>query len=103
MTLVSLPEFAAVAVLISRLLTSLLREVRLTVLTWLALRGTQPDQRPEIIRALIGSPPAGPKPFSIRRTGITRRSDGLSLLGGGALGGGLFGPRVAGGQREIVQ
>lgn len=54
MTLASLPAFAGAAVLAARLITGLARELRLTVAVWLALRGTRPEQRPEIIRALTG-------------------------------------------------
>ena len=38
-----------------RMLAPLAREVRLAILVWLALRGTQPDLRPEILRALPGA------------------------------------------------
>jgi hypothetical protein len=39
-----------------RIVAPLAREARLITIVWLALRGTRPGQRAEIIRALTGRP-----------------------------------------------
>lgn len=54
--LAAIPAFAAIAAVLSRTLASLAHEVRLTAVAWLALRGTQPSERPEILRALAAAP-----------------------------------------------
>ena len=53
----AIPTLVAAVGMAGRMLAPLAREARLSILSWLALRGTQPDQRPEIIRALAGHSP----------------------------------------------
>lgn len=55
-TLVALPALVTLAVAAGRIVAPLAREVRVITVVWLALRGTRPDDRTEIIRALTGGP-----------------------------------------------
>jgi hypothetical protein len=57
--LAEVPAIVIIAMALCHTLALLGREVRLAMLTWLALRGTQPSERPEILRALVGSPVKG--------------------------------------------
>ena len=58
----SLPSLAAVpavvlaAAVLGRMLASLAREMRLTFVAWLALRGTSPGERSQILQALAAIP-----------------------------------------------
>jgi hypothetical protein len=52
--LATIPVLVALAVAAGRIVAPLAREARLITVVWLALRGTRPDQRAEIIRALRG-------------------------------------------------
>jgi len=54
LTLSAIPVFVALVVAAGRIVASLAREARLITVVWLALRGTRPDERTEIIRALTG-------------------------------------------------
>jgi hypothetical protein len=49
---VAIPVVVALAFTAGRILGRLAREARLITIAWLALRGTKPDERPEILRAL---------------------------------------------------
>lgn len=53
--LAEVPVVVTAAAVLGRALAQLAREVRLALLNWLALRGTRPDERSEIIQALTGS------------------------------------------------
>jgi hypothetical protein len=53
-TLATIPVLAALTVAAGRIVAPLAREARLITVVWLALRGTRPNQRAEIIRALTG-------------------------------------------------
>jgi hypothetical protein len=82
MTLLSpgLVAVLAVAAVLGRVLAPLAREIRLALVTWLALRGTRPPERPEILNALMGVPDqAGPIPpspeIAICAPGIESESD----------------------------
>ena len=55
-SLAAIPAFVAIAAVIGRMVASLAREARLTAVVWLALRGTQPSERPEILKALGAGP-----------------------------------------------
>ena len=50
-TLAALPALVTLAITAGRFMSSLAREARIITVVWLALRGTQPSQRAEIIRA----------------------------------------------------
>jgi hypothetical protein len=52
LTLATLPALVTLAVTAGRIVASLAREARIITVLWLALRGTRPDERAEIIRAL---------------------------------------------------
>ena len=54
--LAAFPATVVAAAVLGRMLAPLAREVRLIVVGWLALRGTQPNERPEILRALAAVP-----------------------------------------------
>jgi hypothetical protein len=66
-TLATVPELLALAALGGRMLAPLIREARLTFVAWLALRGTQPSERPEIIRAFTTERGNRPAPRRQRR------------------------------------
>jgi hypothetical protein len=68
----SLAAILAIAAVSGHLLASIAREVRLMAIAWLALRGTRPDERPEILRALAASPP------HVGRTESTREAEKIS-------------------------
>jgi hypothetical protein len=53
-TLALIPALVTLAVAFGRIVAPLAREARLATTVWLALRGTQPSERAEIIRALTG-------------------------------------------------
>lgn len=53
--LAALPLLVALTVAAGRTVASLAREARLMTVAWLALRGTRPDQRAEIVHALTGA------------------------------------------------
>lgn len=53
-TLGTIPLLVALSVAAGHILAPLAREARLITVAWLALRGTQPDQRADIIEALTG-------------------------------------------------
>jgi hypothetical protein len=53
-TLAMIPALVALTIAAGRIVAPLAREARLITVVWLALRGTRPGQRAEIIRALTG-------------------------------------------------
>jgi len=58
-TLAAIPALVTLAIAAGRVVVPLAREVRLVTVAWLALRRTRPDERAEIIRALMGEPQQG--------------------------------------------
>ena len=57
--LAAIPALVTLAVAAGRVMVPLAREARLVAVVWLALRRTRPDERAEIIRALLGEPQHG--------------------------------------------
>ena len=54
--LAAIPALVTLTVVAGRIVGPLAREARFIVVVWLALRGTRPDERADIIRALTGAP-----------------------------------------------
>jgi hypothetical protein len=52
----------ATTTLLARAMAPVVREARNCLLLWLALRGTPPEQRPQVIKAL---PPLEPPPLPV--------------------------------------
>ena len=50
------PTVMLLAAVLGHSFTRLAREIRLAAVVWRALRGTRPDERPEILRAIAGGP-----------------------------------------------
>jgi hypothetical protein len=82
--LTAIPAIVAIAAVFGRMLAPLAREVRLTMVAWLALRGTQPDERPEILRALAGAPHQVGRTMTIPEVAST--NDGAKQQGSGRRG-----------------
>jgi hypothetical protein len=57
--LTTIPAIVAVAAIFSRMLALVAREVRLIIVARLALQGSQPYERPDILRALAAAPQDG--------------------------------------------
>lgn len=65
--LAEVPAIVIIAVAVGSALAPLTREILLATLAWLALRGTRPHERPEILRALVAVTGSSPDRQRLRR------------------------------------
>ena len=86
LTLATLPALVTLAVTAGRIVASLAREARIITVLWLALRGTRPDERAEIIRALAERSQRGlgnnDSASRLAAAGTRRRERGVHLFEG---------------------
>ena len=68
------PAVMLLAVVLGHALERLAREIRLAAIVWRALRGTRPDERPEILRALAGVPAKAAKTPAVPK--VDTKNDG---------------------------
>jgi len=66
----TIPAIVAIAAVLGRVVALLVREVRLAMVAWLALRGTQPGERPDILRALVALPHQAKPRIKIPKAGL---------------------------------
>jgi hypothetical protein len=76
------PAELAAASLLVRAMAPVAREVRNCLLVWLALRGTRPGQRPQVIKALPPLDRRMPLPVHEAEEAVGREAKDMSLTGG---------------------